>query len=222
MVRCSRKRGGNGSKNKKLLPNPFPEGVNWGNFLLNENKKGEYKNKGKANREKGKQARNRTRKNYLEKHCADVLKELIDGVSVRDALKGCEIAHCKNWHIGEAKKKGQEECRSSVLKTKALNILKEKCPEYLKRGGSIEVNDDDPCDAIINYVNNSELIPINKYILLQHISNELRMDQLNLNRMLNGIEVNDNFIDTLQELFNRIPQQSKLACSDKIANHALA
>ena len=56
MVRQTRKRGGSDSKNKKLLlsPGPLPKGEEWGTFLLNENKKEEYKKREKITRKQEK------------------------------------------------------------------------------------------------------------------------------------------------------------------------
>jgi hypothetical protein len=57
-------------------------------------------------------------------------------ISVRDALTGCRQQGDKKhklWHYDDPieKRKG-EECRFSMLKQKAIAILKKECPEYAK------------------------------------------------------------------------------------------
>ena len=150
MLRFTRKRGG--SKSREVLPNPFPEGVKWGNWEYSQNQKlpsSERRRRMTIAPTKTRKmtiAPSKTRKNStkttISQKCETVLNELIPyknkkgnaTITVRDALKGCEAVGCKFWHEGQGKqKRGQLECRFSDLKRKAMGILKKKCPEYLRR-----------------------------------------------------------------------------------------
>ena len=58
-------------------------------------------------------------------------------ISVTDALKGCNDQQKSKKkhpfsHYDDAEKTKYPECRYSILKRKALEILRDKCPEYAK------------------------------------------------------------------------------------------
>ena len=184
MRRLTRKGGNLNTNTTRRLKN----GRNrWGNMLYRE----EWTALSSADKKK--------RVNSLEKKlkCNEVLDELIHyknkkgnaTITLRDALRGCETSRCKFWHEGQGnQKKGQLECRFSKLKRKAMDILKEKCPEYLRGGHN------DHCLALFDYIMSiSDISKETKINLLQNVTNELGIiyefdTQPDINRVVEYIE----------------------------------